>query len=171
MYYAVTWDNLWWLWNDFPVWHLTTSRKQMQESCQRLQQLFEVAAGCWRGSHSRTMTENALSILIVVFPYNSNKPRPATESCVFSNVVQMCNRVTDPWDMCSFSRPAEGHSGGVIHSEKWSNQKNGTNSKIKFYIYLHLIFVTMMDIKIFITVGWVGAGLFFLTYYYIISSM
>ena len=75
--------------------------------------------------------------------------------------------------MCSFSRPAEGHSGGVIHLEKWSNQKNGTHSKIKFYIYLNLIFDTMMDIIIFITVavGWVGAGLSFLTYYYIISSM
>ena len=33
-----------------PVWHLeTTSGKQMQESCQRLWQLLEAAAGCLRG--------------------------------------------------------------------------------------------------------------------------
>ena len=34
------------------------------------------------------MTENALSILII-FPHNSNKPRPRTESCVFSDLVIM----------------------------------------------------------------------------------
>ena len=33
------------------------------------------------------MTENALSILIVIFPHNTNKPRPQTESCVFSNLA------------------------------------------------------------------------------------
>ena len=33
------------------------------------------------------MTENALSILIVIFPYNSNKLRPQTESCVFSSLA------------------------------------------------------------------------------------
>ena len=32
------------------------------------------------------MTENVFSILIVFFPYNSNKPRSQTETCVFSNV-------------------------------------------------------------------------------------
>ena len=32
------------------------------------------------------MTQNALSSLIVIFPYNSNKQRPQTESCVFSDV-------------------------------------------------------------------------------------
>ena len=32
------------------------------------------------------MMENALSILIVIFPHNSNKPRSETESCVFSDL-------------------------------------------------------------------------------------
>ena len=36
------------------------------------------------GGEARNMTENALSILIVFFLYNSNKLRPQTESCVFS---------------------------------------------------------------------------------------
>ena len=43
---------------------------------------------CWKlqrvAGEARNMTENALSILIVIFPYNSNKPRAQTESCVFS---------------------------------------------------------------------------------------
>ena len=34
----------------------------------------------------RNITENALSILIVIFSYNSNKPRTQTESCVLSSL-------------------------------------------------------------------------------------
>ena len=33
---------------------------------------------------ARNMTENALSILIVIFSNNSNKPRSQRESCLFS---------------------------------------------------------------------------------------
>ena len=33
------------------------------------------------------MTENYLSFLIILFPYNSNKRRPQTESCVFSTLA------------------------------------------------------------------------------------
>ena len=60
----------------------------MRESCQRLRQLLEVAAtaGTRNMTEDRNMTEKALSILII-FPYNSNKPRPQTESCVFSSLV------------------------------------------------------------------------------------
>ena len=63
----------------------------MRESCQRLLQLLEVAAtvgscgGLLARPTSCNMTENALYILIVIFPYNSNKLRPQTESCVFSS--------------------------------------------------------------------------------------
>ena len=46
----------------------------MRESCQRIQQLLEAGAG-----KARNMTENALSILIVIFQYNSNKLKPQTE--------------------------------------------------------------------------------------------
>ena len=46
---------------------------------------------CWRlrwvASKARNITENALSILIVIFSYNSNKPRPQAEICVFSDMV------------------------------------------------------------------------------------
>ena len=35
--------------------------------------------------NAHNMTENALSILVVIFPYNSSKLRPQTESCLFSN--------------------------------------------------------------------------------------
>ena len=52
------------------------------------------AGGCsdcwklrWVAGEARNMTENALSILIVIFPYNSNKPRPQTESCLFSSTA------------------------------------------------------------------------------------
>ena len=45
---------------------------------------------CWKlrqvAGESRNITENALSNLIVIFLYNSNKPRPQTESCVFFDV-------------------------------------------------------------------------------------
>ena len=68
----------------------------MRESCQSLRQLLEVATTAGGCDDCRTlqrvageagnMTENALSILIVLFPHNSNKLRPHTESCVFSNV-------------------------------------------------------------------------------------
>ena len=51
----VTGDNLWWLGNNFPVWHLEmTSGKRMWGSFQRLQQLLEVAVAvgscgnCWK---------------------------------------------------------------------------------------------------------------------------
>ena len=44
---------------------------------------------CWKlrrvTGKVRNMTENDLSILIVIFPYNYNKPRPQTESCVLSS--------------------------------------------------------------------------------------
>ena len=42
----------------------------------------------WVAGEVRNMTENALSILIVIFTHNSNKPGPQTESCVFSAVVR-----------------------------------------------------------------------------------
>ena len=35
------------------------------------------------------MTENALSVLIVIFPHNSNKPRPRTKSCGFSDLLSL----------------------------------------------------------------------------------
>ena len=46
---------------------------------------------CWKlrrvASEAHNMTENALSILLLFFPYNSNKPRSQTESCLFSSMV------------------------------------------------------------------------------------
>ena len=39
----------------------------------------------WVAGDACDMTENDPSILIVVFPHNSNKPRPQTESCLFSD--------------------------------------------------------------------------------------
>ena len=35
------------------------------------------------------MTKNALSILLLFFPHNSNKPRSQRESCLFSTLGQM----------------------------------------------------------------------------------
>ena len=46
--------------------------------CWRLRQL---PVAVFRAGEARNMTENRLSILIVIFPYNSNKLRPQTESC------------------------------------------------------------------------------------------
>ena len=74
--------------NDFPVWRLeTTSWKWMRESCQRLRQLLEVAvtAGSRGGSLAMFVIwqKMLISILIVIFPHNSNKLRPQTESCIF----------------------------------------------------------------------------------------
>ena len=40
----------------------------------------------WVAAEAHNMIESALYILIVIFPHNSNKPRPQTESCVFSNL-------------------------------------------------------------------------------------
>ena len=46
---------------------------------------------CWKlrqvAFKARNITENALPILVAIFPHNSNKPRSQTESCVFSYVV------------------------------------------------------------------------------------
>ena len=41
---------------------------------------------CWKLRQVCNMMENALCILFVIFPHNSNKPRPQTESCLFSNL-------------------------------------------------------------------------------------
>ena len=49
---------------------------------------------CWKpwqvvvvvAGDARNMTENALSILIVIFPHNSNKLRPQIEICLFSSL-------------------------------------------------------------------------------------
>ena len=68
----------------------TTSQFVSRHSETSAGELSEVAA--MAGSCSRlpamayNMMEYALSILIVIFPYNSNKPRPQTESCLFSNL-------------------------------------------------------------------------------------
>ena len=46
---------------------------------------------CWKlrraAGKARNMMENALSILIVIFPYNFNKLRAQTENCVFSGLA------------------------------------------------------------------------------------
>ena len=59
-----------------------------------LPEVMETAGGwgdCFKlrqvAGKAHKMTENALSILIANFTYNSNKPRPQTESCVFSDVA------------------------------------------------------------------------------------
>ena len=53
------------------------------------------------------MMENARSILIVIFPFNSYKPRPQTESCVFSSLACM--------DFLFIIRRTLWH----IHTQKW----------------------------------------------------
>ena len=49
----------------------------------------EACGNCWKlwqvAGEARNMMENALFILIVIFMYN--KPRPQTDSCVFSSLV------------------------------------------------------------------------------------
>ena len=49
------------------------------------------SSDCWKlrriAFEARNMTENALSILILIFLHNSNKLRSQTESCVFSDVI------------------------------------------------------------------------------------
>ena len=46
---------------------------------------------CWKprrvAGNAHNMTENALSIIIIIFLHNSNKPRPQTEICLFSNLA------------------------------------------------------------------------------------
>ena len=63
----------------------------MQESLLEVTATAGACSDCWKlwlvAGKARNMTENTVSILIVIFPYNSNKPRPQTESCVFSHVV------------------------------------------------------------------------------------
>ena len=62
-------------------------RNECRRVCQRLWQLLEVTATAGRcgefASEARNTVEIPLSILII-FPHNSNKPRPQTESYVFS---------------------------------------------------------------------------------------
>ena len=57
-------------------------------SCQLFIKLEVCYSDCWKlwrvVDEARNMTENALSILLF-FPYNSNKPRSQTESCLFSS--------------------------------------------------------------------------------------
>ena len=45
----------------------------------------------WVASDARDMMENALSILIVIFLQNCNKPRPQKESCLFSDLASLIN--------------------------------------------------------------------------------
>ena len=46
---------------------------------------------CWKplqvAGDTCNMTENALSILISIVQHNSNKLRPQTESCIFSDLA------------------------------------------------------------------------------------
>ena len=56
-------------------------------NCWRLRRLLEATAGCRRCPQ---YDGNAFSILIVIFPHNSNKPRPQTESCIFSDLALNC---------------------------------------------------------------------------------
>ena len=65
-----------------------------ETNAEELAEVMATVAGCgdcWRlrrvAGEARNMMENALSILIVIFPFNCNKPRPRTESCVFSDVA------------------------------------------------------------------------------------
>ena len=60
----------------------TSFKKQTTE-------VMATAGGCcdcqklrWVAGEARNMTENALYILIVIFPNNSNESRPQTEGCV-----------------------------------------------------------------------------------------
>ena len=70
----------------------------------------------------------------------------------------------------------KGRAGGIICSEKWENHQNSTHTKIKFYMIFRFFFSTE-DIKNVTNWGreeqggkpWVGV--FFFTYFYIISSM
>ena len=84
-----TLDNLRWLVNNFPSSRFGTRKRVLGNECGRVARGY---GNCWRlqwvPGEAHNMMEYALSILIVIFPYNSNKPRPQTESCVFSDVVR-----------------------------------------------------------------------------------
>ena len=61
---------------------------------EELPEVMATAGGCgncWKplrvAGDAHDMKKNALSILIVIFPHNSNKLRPQTESCPFSDLV------------------------------------------------------------------------------------
>ena len=65
-------------------------------NCWRLWRLLEAAVGCRRGPQY----DRSLSILIVIFLYNSNKLRPETESCavaqtllVYKKLIQTANKL------------------------------------------------------------------------------
>ena len=80
---AVTADDLPWLGNDFPVWHLEMTSGKVARGC-------ATAGGCgncWKlqlvAFEARNMMENVLSILIGIFLHNSNKPKTQTERYVF----------------------------------------------------------------------------------------
>ena len=64
-------------WKQLPVWHLEANAGELPE-------VTATTGGCSDCLSCHNMLENALSILIAIFFYNSNKPRPQTESCVFS---------------------------------------------------------------------------------------
>ena len=54
---------------------------------------------CWRlwqiAGNASIMKEDALSILIYIFPHNSNKPRPQTESYIFSDLGSLPNMICE----------------------------------------------------------------------------
>ena len=107
-----------WSWFEFSIpdwrWHPVT-QKQLPSLAlgndfweTNVRELSEVMAtaggrgGCWKprrvAYEACNMTKNALSILIVIFLHNSYKPRPQTESCVFSGLVfTHCQWPRWPW--------------------------------------------------------------------------
>ena len=58
------------------------------------------------GAGWRRYDGNALSILIVLFPHDSNKPRPQTESCLFSDLVSLLQLT----HLCSYTNTAIGRN-------------------------------------------------------------
>ena len=52
-------------------------------------ELPEVMATAESCGEDCNMMENSFSILIVIFPNKSNKPRPQTESCAFASLADL----------------------------------------------------------------------------------
>ena len=91
-------------------------------SCQLCIKLDFCCGDYWKlqqlASKAPNMMENALSILIVIFSKQLQQTEISERklfifqhSCSVGITPQMCNRVTNPWDMGIFSRPGSCHPG------------------------------------------------------------
>ena len=84
---------------------LTLENYLRETNARELPEVTATAGGCgncWQlrrvAFKARNMMENALSLLII-FPHNSNKLRPETESCVFSGLgVRAFSQTLTRWN-------------------------------------------------------------------------